>query len=193
MKQAGTNDNSTAGLWKPQWWVGFLWGFAEGTLFFIIPDVLLGWASLAGVRCGLKNLGTILAGALVAGIVMYAWASERPEQSRAIVASVPFVRERMFDKVQQDYADHGLSGMLYGPSSGIPYKVYAVLAPSQHQPLVFVLISIPARLERFALSWVIFTAVGWTFQRWIRAHAKLTTILYLAFWGATYAFYWSRI
>jgi hypothetical protein len=193
MNKTAASENSATGLWKPPGWVGFLWGFSEGTLFFIIPDVLLGWASLAGMRCGLRTLGTILAGALVAGILMYAWASERPEQSRAVVASVPFVKERMFDKVQQDYMDHGLSGMLYGPSSGIPYKVYAVLAPSQHQPFVFVIMSVPARLERFALSWIVFTAIGWTFQRWIRAHVQFTTILYIGFWVVTYAFYWSRL
>ena len=36
------------GLWHPPLWLGFLWGFAEGTLFFIIPDIVLSWAALAG-------------------------------------------------------------------------------------------------------------------------------------------------
>jgi hypothetical protein len=186
-------EKLSTGLWKPSGWLGFLWGFAEGTLFFIIPDVIISWAALVGARCGVKIMGTVLAGALVAGIVMYAWATEQPDQSRALVASVPFVRGHMFDKVQQDYAEHGLAGMLYGPSSGIPYKVYAVLAPSQHQPLAFLLLSIPARLERFALSWLVFTGIGWAFQRWIRTYARFTTVLFVVFWVVTYAFYWSRI
>jgi len=181
------------GLWRPPAWLGFLWGFAEGTLFFIIPDVLLSWASLAGARCGVRLLRAILAGALAAGIVMYAWAFAEPAQSHSVVAAVPFVRERMFEKVTEDYREHGLTGMLYGPSSGVPYKVYAVLAPSQHQPLLFILLSIPARLERLALSWLVFTGIGWAFHRWIRHHRRLTTGLFVIFWLITYAIYWSRV
>jgi hypothetical protein len=185
-------EKTSPGLWKPGTWLGFLWGFAEGTLFFIIPDVIISWAALAGVRCGVRMLGTVLGGALVAGFAMYLWAAEWPDTSRAVVASVPFVRERMFDKVEQDYAAHGLAGMLYGPGSGIPYKVYAVLAPSQHRPFAFLLLSIPARLERFALSWLVFAGIGWMFQPSIRAHTKFTTLLFAVFWVVTYAFYWSR-
>jgi len=180
-------------LWRPGWWLGFLWGFAEGTLLFIIPDVLLSWASLTGAKCGFKTLGAILAGSLVAGLCMYTWAASQPELSRSVVASVPFVRAKMFDKVQEDYRDQGISGMLKGPGSGIPYKVYAVLAPPVTNPLVFALISIPARLERLALSWLAFTALGWVFQRWIRKHSRIATVLFLAFWIVTYASYWSRI
>src|ERR1700745_1285262 len=33
--------DSGAGLGRPPLWLGFLWGFAEGTLFFIVPDLIL--------------------------------------------------------------------------------------------------------------------------------------------------------
>jgi hypothetical protein len=181
------------GLWHPGWWLGFLWGFAEGTLFFIIPDVLLSWASLTGARCGFKILGAILAGSLVAGLCMYTWASSQPDLSRSVVASVPFVRAKMFDKVREDYRDQGISGMLKGPGSGIPYKVYAVLAPPVAHPAIFALISIPARLERLVTSWLLFTALGWLFGRWIKRHPRLTTTFFAAFWMITYALYWTRI
>jgi len=181
------------GLWRPHWWLGFLWGFAEGTLFFIIPDLLLSWASLTGAKCGFKILGAILAGSLVAGLCMYTWAASQPDLSRSVVISIPFVRAKMFDRVQQDYRDQGISGMLRGPGSGIPYKVYAVLAPPVTNPAVFVLISIPARVERLVLSWLAFTSLGWVFQRWMRNHPRITTVLFLTFWIITYASYWSRI
>jgi hypothetical protein len=184
---------SESGLWRPGWWLGFLWGFAEGTLFFIIPDVLLSWASLTGAKCGFKILGAILAGSLVAGVCMYAWAASQPELSRSVVASVPFVRAKMFDKVQEDYRAQGISGMLKGPGSGIPYKVYAVLAPPVSNPITFALISIPARLERLVTSWLLFTALGWFFGRWIRNHPRLTAAFFAAFWMITYALYWTRI
>src|SRR5260370_21373963 len=146
--------SSGAGLWRPPPWLGFLWGFAEGTLFFIIPALVLSWASLAGVRGGIKILGAILAGAVVGGICMYAWAVWRPDSARSAVAAVPFVRTKMFERVQEDYRAHGASGIFYTLGTGIPYKVYAVLAPSITSPVTFVLISIPARFDRFALSCV---------------------------------------
>ncbi len=183
---------TTGGLWQPPGWLGFLWGLAEGTLFFIIPDVLLSWASLAGARCGARLLGAIVVGALLAGTIMYGWASTKPGPAHAAVAAVPFVRERMFDQVNEGYSKHGLIAMLQGPSSGVPYKVYAVLAPPQHDFLRFILLSIPARLERLALSWIVFTAIGCVLRGWMGNHRRLTVGLFLAFWVVTYAIYWSR-
>jgi hypothetical protein len=185
--------SSTAGLWCPPSWLGFLWGFAEGTLFFIIPDLVLSWASLVGVRSGIKILGAILAGAVFAGLSLYMWAAWWPDSARSAVVSVPFVRARMFNQVEQDYRTHGVSGIFYTLGTGIPYKVYAVLAPSVTGPVTFAFISIFARLERMALSWLVPTFLGWFLKRWIRNHRRLTAALWLGFWVGTYAIYWSTV
>ena len=168
--------SSGAGLWRPPSWLGFLWGFAEGTLFFIIPDLILSWASLAGARCGIKILGAILAGAVVGGICMYTWALWRPDSARSAVASVPFVRTKMFEKVEEDYHAHGVSGIFYTSGTGIPYKVYAVLAPPVTDPVTFGFMSIAARFERMALSWLIHPCWGYS-SRWISNHRRLTRAL----------------
>ena len=180
-------------LWSPPLWLGFLWGVAEGTLFFIVPDVILSWASLSGARNGLRTLCAIVAGSLVAGALMYGWASWRPESSRAVVASVPFVTPRMFERVSLDYLKHGAAGMLQGPGSGIPYKVYAVLAPPVCPLGTFVVMSIPARIERLALSWIGFTILGRIFADWLTKHSRWTGLLFAAFWIGTYVVYWVRI
>jgi membrane protein YqaA with SNARE-associated domain len=184
---------TSSGLWRPPSWIGFLWGFAEATLFFIIPDLVLSWASLAGVRPGIKILGAILAGAVVGGICMYTWALWRPDSARSAVAAVPFVRTKMFEKVQEDYRAHGVSGIFYTLGTGIPYKVYAVLAPPLTSPVTFGLISLPARFERLALSWLIPTMLGVFLRRWVRNHRCLTAVLWLGFWVVTYAIYWSTV
>lgn len=185
--------SSSAGLWCPPPWLGFLWGFAEGTLFFVIPDIVLSWASLAGVKCGTKILGAILAGAVVAGLCLYLWAARQPDTARSAVASVPFVRDRMFSKVEQDYRAHGVSGIFYTLGTGIPYKVYAVLAPPVATPAAFGIISILGRFERMALSWLIPTFLGWACKHWIRRHRLLTTVIFAGFWIVTYAIYWGSI
>src|SRR5260221_10338576 len=115
--------SSGAGLWRPPSWLGFLWGFAEGPLFFIIPDLILSWSSLAGARCGIKMLGAILAGAVVAGLCLYASSAWQPDSARSAVASVPFVRARMFNKVEEDYRTHGVFGIFYTVWTWFPDKV----------------------------------------------------------------------
>jgi hypothetical protein len=182
-----------AKLWTPPLWLGFLWGFAEGTFFFIIPDLLLSWACLSGARKGLQMLGVIVAGSLIAGVLMYAWASSHPGSSRALVASVPFVTPRMFEQVQTDYGNHGAFGMLQGPGSGIPYKVYAVLAPPVLPLGTFLTMSIPARIQRLALSWLLFTIIGRVFAGWLTKHPTVTALLFAALWTVVYAGYWIRI
>lgn len=187
------NADGSRGLWKPPIWISFGWGLLEATVFFLIPDIVLSWAALAGARCGIKSLVAILAGSLLGGAVMFQWATFAPEASRAMVERVPFVRASMFEKVQADYASHGLPAMLRGPNSGIPYKVYAVLAPRIGGMPTFLLLSIPARLERIALSWLGFTIIGWLFRRPINSHKVLTTVAFLVFWSGIYAIYWNRI
>jgi hypothetical protein len=182
-----------ARAWRPPLWLGFLWGFAEGTLFFIVPDLILSWASLSGVRCGIKIFGAILAGAVIGGLCLYTWALWRPDSARSAVASVPFVRARMFDKVEEDYRMHGVSGIFYTLGTGIPYKVYAVLAPPITNPATWAFITVAARFQRMALSWLIPTFLGWSLRLWIRSHQRLTIALWLGFWVVTYAIYWSTV
>jgi hypothetical protein len=99
----------------------------------------------------------------------------------------------MFAKVERDYHDHRLMGLLYGPSSGVPYKVYAVLAPPLHQPLLFILLTIPARLERLALSWLVFTGIGFVFKAWIAKHARTTFLIFINLWAVIYTAYWGAL
>jgi len=52
-------------------WAGFAWGFAEATLFFIVPDLLLTFIALYSFRRSVKVLAFILLGALVGGTLMF--------------------------------------------------------------------------------------------------------------------------
>ncbi len=191
------SDSSTAtnpkALVQPPLWLAAAWGFAEATLFFIIPDLVLTWAALSGVRAGLRTFAAIVAGAVVGGLLMFGLTVAFPDQTRRAVATVPFVRVSMFDHVNREFADHGVTAMLRAPGNGIPYKVYAVTAPDHTDATTFTLMSGPARIERMALSWFAFTALGWIFRHWITQHPTATTALFALFWILVYAIYWSVI
>ena len=47
--------------------IASLWGFAEATVFFIVPDVLLSWLALRSPKSGLIACLFALLGALIGG------------------------------------------------------------------------------------------------------------------------------
>ena len=181
------------GLWQPPLLLGFLWGFAEATLFFIIPDVVIAWAALSGWRSGLRMLLAALAGALLGGLILYAIVVAPPAATVATITEVPFVGRAMIERVADRYRSLGAAAILLAPGNGIPYKVYAALAPPAADPFSFVLLSIPARLARFLPAFVIFTLAGRAFGRRIRNHPGRTSLLFALVWVGGYAVYWSLI
>jgi len=180
-------------LWQPPVALAFLWGLAEATLFFVIPDVVIAWAALSGWRRGLRMLLAALAGALVGGVALYAVATIRPAAAVAAIESVPFVHHAMIDTVAGRYRELGARALLLAPGNGIPYKVYAALAPDVTDPISFALLSIPARLERFLPAWLIFAVVGRVFSRSIARYPRRTAFAFVTVWTIGYAAYWSFI
>src|SRR3546814_4475619 len=47
--------------------ISLLWGFAEATVFFVVPDVWISRRALSSWRAALRSCGFALAGALVGG------------------------------------------------------------------------------------------------------------------------------
>jgi membrane protein YqaA with SNARE-associated domain len=131
-----------------------LWGLAESTLFFIVPDVLLSAIAIRDLRKAL--LASVLAtlGAMAGGSVMYFW-SANPDQHVEVVravASLPDVRPNMTINAQLQFHEYGAMAAVLGPLSTTPYKVYAVLAPANQVPYwQFLLMTPVARLPRFML------------------------------------------
>lgn len=99
----------------------------------------------------------------------------------------------MFETVSREYERHGAVAQLLGPTSGIPYKVYAAVAPSHVDFATFLAFSIPARLERLAASWLLFTILGVVLRRTISRHRVLTAAIFATGWAMFYAIYWSKI
>ena len=170
--------------------LAFLWGFAEGTLFFILPDVPLSFVALFRPRRALIHIAAIIVGAVLAGAVMFTWSSHSAAAAQA-VARVPAVSPAMFTRAEGDWNRYGIWGVSLGPLRGIPYKVYAVEAPAHSGLLEFLLVTIPARLWRLAAVWVGFAGTGILLRKAGRASAA--PVLHALFWIVTYAIYWSKV
>lgn len=172
-------------------WAAAIWGFAEGTLFFIVPDMLLTLTALFGFRAAWRQAVLVVAGSLVAGALLFAWAAKTPESATRVVQAVPFVRPAMVDKVRADYTEAGATALLRGPLSGIPYKLYAVEAPGRVSLPVFLLVSVPARLERLVVGLLLFGVAGWWLRQRIAAAPGWAVTAHAVYWVAVYACYWA--
>ena len=178
---------------KPGVFLAFLWGLAEGTLFFVVPDVLLSLVAILRPRRCWRHIVAATGGALIAGAVLYGWAARDLRHARDTIAGVPFITNQMLAKADQSYRARGIGAVFLGPFSGTPYKLYAVAAPAYVRELPFLTATVPARAERFTLVCLLFGfAASWIRQKW-QWSAKRLVVLHGFVWILFYAFYWNLL
>lgn len=170
----------------------FVWGVAEASVFFIVPDVLL---SYIGVKRGPRAAGVAsvwaACGAALGGAGMYLWALSDADAARAFVLAVPAISVAMAEAAANAMAEQGwFAATLAGPLSRTPYKVYAILAPETGAPLwAFAAASILARLPRFLLVGVGAALLARFLQPRLGARAILAIFVtaWLLFYAAFFA------
>jgi membrane protein YqaA with SNARE-associated domain len=175
------------------WLVGaFVWGVAEATLFFIVPDVLLSYMGLRFGRHTAITASVVAAlGAALGGAFMYLWSLSDPPGAYAAVLATPAVSAQMADAAWAAMARDGwFAATFLGPLTSTPFKVYAVLAPHADAPLVrFMVAAVIARLPRFLLM-----SVGSAYlARWLEPRfgmRRLSLMLGLA-WLAFYVVFFA--
>ena len=167
--------------------IAFVWGFAEATAFFIVPDVYLGFVALFNWRRGLRAMIAALIGAMAGGSVMYILARENPSGLNLFLTHVPMINAPLVEDVGNKMHSDGLITLLNGPLRGIPYKIYAVQAGEQSLSfLYFLLMTIPARLERFLPVVLILGGMGKWFGSFFEKHTKFVVGGYALMWGIIY-------
>ena len=167
--------------------IAFVWGFAEATAFFIVPDVYLGFVALFNWRRGLSAMIAALIGAILGGSVMYVLAMNNPSGLNLFLTRVPLIDATLVNDVADKMRTDGLITLLNGPLRGTPYKIYAAQAGEQSLPfLYFLLMTIPARLERFLPVVLVFGGIGKWFGTFCEKHTKFVVGGYALMWGIIY-------
>ncbi|HMI54232.1 MAG TPA: hypothetical protein VK525_22170 [Candidatus Saccharimonadales bacterium] len=178
---------------NPGVFLAFVWGLAEGTLFFVVPDVLLSLVATVEPRRCWRHVAAATGGALVAGALLYGWAARDMRHARDAIARVPFITSQMLAKEDQSYRARGIAAVFLGPFSGTPYKLYAVAAPAYVRELPFLAATVPARAQRFAIVCLLFGfAASWIRKRW-QWPAKRLVAVHAFVWILFYAFYWNLL
>jgi hypothetical protein len=173
--------------------IALIWGFAEATLFFIVPDVWIGLVALFDWRAGLRAAGWAVVGALIGGALMYGVGAHlEAERTARLLDAIPAISPAMIEGVEAAMREEGPRSVLWGPIQGTPYKIYARTAGQQAQPLLeFLLWSIPARGARFVLIAAVST-LGSALVRRLTSRVGWLLGFYLFAWAVFYALYFAR-
>lgn len=166
--------------------LAFIWGLAEATVFFIVPDVLLTRLALSDFRRALVACLWAVAGALVGGTAL--WFAARHDAAQFFLNAfdwLPGISRGLIVRTAQTLNTDGLTALATGALSGQPYKLYAVHAGAQDIPLTgFLIVSAVARFVRFTLT----ATVAWLAGRVLRhlpeaSHLRLHLYCWLIFYS----------
>jgi len=134
--------------------LAFVWGLAEATFFFLVPDILLTRVALTDYRRALLASLCAVAGALVGGTAL--WFATRHGATQFLLNAfdwIPGISRELIVRTAQALDTHGLTALAGAALSGQPYKLYAVHAGAQDLALApFLAVSAAARFARFALT-----------------------------------------
>lgn len=167
-----------------------LWGYAEATRFWIIPDPGLAWIALNRSRFTTASVVAATLGAVAGGIRMHRHATAEHER----LTDIPGVSPAMLADARARFAARGWSAVVRAPLDGIPYKVYAVESALAGRPLGELVVWTPiARLWRFALSALGARVIGVVFGPSIRRHERRWLLASVAFWIVVYLRYFARL
>ncbi len=169
----------------------FIWGVAEATLFFFVPDVLLSYIGLKrGVKAAARASFIAAVGASCGGAIMYLWSVHDPAAARAAVLAVPAISEAMVASAQQGMSENWFLGTFLGPLTSTPFKVFAILAPHVGASApAFALAAIAARLPRFLIVSIGVSLIGRALSRWFGE--RLLLWLLIGAWLLFYAVFFA--
>lgn len=165
------------------------WGYAEATTFYVVPDVLIGWAAIRSLRLGVASAFAATAGAVVGGTVVYRDA----ERYRAASTAIPGIGRGMIRDATGRFERDRWAAVVRAPLDGIPYKIYAAEASLRGRPLRELVLMTPfARAWRFVVTAVGAALAGAVLSP-VRRRVGLSLLVYLVVWATTYAIYFRSL
>ena len=173
---------------------GFWWGFAEGVVFFIVPDVYISFAALFALRTGTVAWLFSIAGSVAAIPVIYLVMAMLGLDYLAFLRLLPGISNALINRVEGVLAAEGLPCAPFLVLGGVPLKLYAALAFSLGLSLGSVLLwTVFARIVRIAPTFAAVAATRLLFRRQIDTHASAWFAGLSLFWLVFYVFYFIRM
>jgi membrane protein YqaA with SNARE-associated domain len=167
-----------------------LWGYAEATHFWLIPDILLSWIGLNRRDSIVPSVVAATIGATLGGAVMHQNANE--EHPR--LTQIPGISDAMLVDAHERFASQGWVAVVRAPIDGIPYKVYATESGVVDTSLAELIAWTPlARAWRFLMTALVAGLIGVISSRSVRRNEGGWLVGALVFWVAVYVRYFARL
>jgi membrane protein YqaA with SNARE-associated domain len=172
--------------------ISLIWGFAEATLFFIVPDVFITFVALKDIRSSVIASVFSALGAIPGGMIMYIFGKKYPESSIRVINKIPAVPYRIIQDVEKQLKTMGYKALFIGTFTGKPYKIYGVLSGKLNFSFpLFLLVSFPARIVRFILLGI---TVGFISDK-VKFFFpyELLVIIHITCWTIFYIFFFYKM
>jgi hypothetical protein len=163
----------------------FIWGVAEATLFFFVPDVLLSYIGLRrGTKLALRASIIAAVGAGCGGVIMYLWSTNDPAMARKAVLAVPAISEAMAQRAEQAMAGNWFLATVLGRFTSTPFKARHPraarwrIAPSiRARRYRGALATLPDRLDRRLADWPLLEPFAQRTAADLGLHRRMALIL----------------
>jgi membrane protein YqaA with SNARE-associated domain len=169
--------------------ISTIWGFAEATLFFVVPDVWVGWIAMRRPRRVVAmwlaaSAGGILGAAILHIAVRSGWDPDRRFRS------LPGVQAGDIEDVREAIAADPTRAFAMGAVTGVPVKIYVAEAARAGLPLsrTVALVALN-RVPRIGVSGLVGVTIGALAPR-VGLGRPVTAVLYIVGWFLFYAWYW---
>jgi membrane protein YqaA with SNARE-associated domain len=167
-----------------------LWGYAEATRFWLIPDILLGWITLNRPRSIVASVIAATVGAVIGGVRMHQHAREE----RARLTEIPGINDAVLLDAHERFMSRGWVAVVRAPIDGIPYKVYATESGMAGKPIPELIgWTVLARLWRFLLTAAGAGLIGRIFSGSVRRSEGLWFAGTIGFWAFVYVRYFAKL
>lgn len=172
--------------------IAALWGFAEASFFFFLPDIYLSRIAIISSSRAIKACFITAIAACLGGSLMYLWGYTDSATAYHFLTFIPAIYPKMITQAIQSLTPNPWNALLLAPFKGIPYKIYAVaFGASRINFLAFLIISFVARLLRFLLI----TLIAICLVALLKQHIKQKTLIYfhLFIWTIIYIGYFTLV
>lgn len=174
------------------WLLFFAWGFAEGTVAPVVPDVGLGFLALATPAALAGPLVAAIGGGVIGGLVLALVARTRPAVVRRIVVAQPGLGPAGLAATHRRLERLGAVRGFAQVGPGAPLKAYVAAHLEQHPwtslgtVAVLAIVNRATRLVPVVLGFAMLGAVG----RLLEIATGPVVVAYSVGWAAFLAVFW---
>lgn len=149
----------------------FLWAVAEGSFFFVMPDVLLAPLAARAPKSWRKLVVLCVSGSLLGSLLPFFLAKYIPETGYYLLRHIALISQVKIDRVASTLHNLGYTAFILQPFSLIPLKAFVFSASlANYLPLAIIAMIILGRGLRNSIVAYLASQIGDKFERQLHKH-----------------------